>query len=118
MRLDLAIKHTSAVLCTLSNKHSPLLNSEALGSENVVGHAEKEQDSPADGQSTAENVDNTPDIPALGLADSVEENTAKHATEAVEAVEQTGTGGLYLSTEPLRDDEHKGWSDDGFEGTE
>lgn len=116
--LNLAVENTSSALGILSNKHSSLLNSISLSGKNVVREEEEQENSPADSQATAENVDDSPNFPALGLTDSVEENTAKHAAETVEAVEETGSGGLSVAAEPLGDDQHEGGGDDGFKGSE
>jgi phosphoribosyl-ATP pyrophosphohydrolase len=116
--LDLSVKDTTAALGVLSNEHGTLLDAESLGGKDVVGHEEVEENTPTDGHATAEDVDDAPDGPSLGLTDSVEENAAEHASETVEAVEETGASGLGLAAEPLGDDEHKGGGDDGLKGTE
>lgn len=116
--LDLSVKDTSSVLGALGNKHRSLLDGKSLGGENVVGQEKVEENTPAHGHTTTEDIDDAPDFPSLGLTNSVEEDTTEHAAEAVEAVEETSTGRLSLAAEPLGHDEHEGGSDDGFKGTE
>jgi len=52
------------------------------------------------------------------LPNGVKEDAANRATDAVEAVEQASTGGLFLSRVELTDQQHEGWSNERFAGTQ
>ena len=116
--LDGTVEDTTLAASVLRDEHGTLLGGEATSTQDIVGHEEPQDDTPDDCQTTAEDVDDAPDVPAIRLSNTVKENATEHAANAVEAVEETSTGRLLFTDEPLGNDDHESRGDDSFEDTQ
>lgn len=116
--LDRRVVNTCLILLRSRDKQSLFVAGKAFRGHDVVWEVDEQQDSPAHGYTTANDVDCSPHSEAFGVANAKEENAADRRTYAVEAVERACSGGLLSTGVELANDHHKGRSDQGFANTQ